>query len=78
MFNKSKQQTPERKGTPPTHVAYHVREYNDDAGQSKGFWTRIGSVRMHQDGEGCNVKVDNFPLNGKIVIRPLKEKQDDA
>lgn len=72
MFTQSESQT-ERKGTPPTHGACHVRQYIDEAGQSRGYWTRIGAVWMNADGQGCKIKLDCYPVNGEIVVRPLKD-----
>jgi hypothetical protein len=34
-------------------------------------------VIMHQDGEGFNVMLQALPINGKIVLRPPKDKSED-
>lgn len=60
----------------PTHSAFQVREY-EAGGQKKSFWTKIGSVWPHGDGQGFKVKLDCLPLDGEIVIRPVKERGDD-
>ena len=62
--------TSARKG--PTHTAYQVR---DREGQ-KGFWTRIGSAWGHNDGQGFNVQLECVPLDGRITLRVISEKQD--
>ena len=51
----------------PTHTAYTVRPGKGE--NDKGFWTRIGSVWAHQDGEGFTVRLDALPPNGELVIR---------
>lgn len=54
----------------PTYQAYTVikREGQDD------YWLNIGAAFMHQDGEGYNIVLQALPINGKIVLRPPKNK----
>lgn len=60
--------------TPPTHTAYHVRKYKAGK-EEKSFWTKIGSVWAHNDGEGFNIRLNGIvPLNGEIVVRSVKDK----
>jgi len=55
----------------PTHFAYTIRE------TEKGkFYTRIGAVFAHGKGGGFTVQVAAFPLDGKIVCFPPKEKPE--
>jgi hypothetical protein len=56
----------------PTYQAYTVvkREGQDD------FWLNIGAAFMHQDGEGFNIMLQAFPINGKIVLRPPKSESE--
>jgi hypothetical protein len=63
---------------PPTHTAYHVRQYK--AGKDeKSFWTKIGSVWAHGDGEGFNIRLNGLvPLNGEIVVRSVKDRKPAA
>jgi hypothetical protein len=56
----------------PSHVAYQVR---DREGQ-KGIWTRIGSVWPHADGKGFNVQLDAVPLDGRVSLRVVTDKND--
>lgn len=56
----------------PSHVAYQVR----DREGKKGFWTRIGSVWPHADGKGFNIQIEAVPLDGRITLRVVGEKQD--
>ena len=54
----------------PTHVAYKVRDGNDDS-----FWTRIGAAWPHKDGKGFNIQLDSVPLDGRITLREAGEQQ---
>lgn len=59
----------------PTHTAYMVREFTS-GGKDRAIWNRVGSVWAHEDGAGFNVQLDAFPVDGKIVLRSVKEKVD--
>ena len=52
----------------PSMIAWHVTD-----GRDKGFWTRIGAAWDHGDGEGLSVKLELFPLDGRVVLRPRKD-----
>jgi hypothetical protein len=56
--------------TNPVYRAYSVvnREDQDD------FWIPVGVAFSHRDGAGFNVLLQALPINGKIVLRPAKEK----
>lgn len=56
-------------GKKPDLIAYSVRK--TEAGE---FWTRIGVAWKHANTEGFNAEVPVFPLNGRIVFLPPKEK----
>ncbi|MGL6075196.1 MAG: hypothetical protein ACRC8S_13635 [Fimbriiglobus sp.] len=56
----------------PSHIAYHVR----DRDGKKGIWTRIGSAWANSDGKGFNLQLDCVPLDGRVSLRILDEKQD--
>ena len=55
----------------PTHRAYSVirREGQDD------FWLNIGLVFPHKDGNGYNIMLQAFPLDGKIVCREITAEE---
>ena len=57
----------------PSYQAYTVikREGQDD------YWLNIGAAFAHQDGDGFNVMLQALPINGKIVLRPPKDKSED-
>jgi hypothetical protein len=68
-----KQTNTQTNGKAPSHIAYHVREIEG----RKAFWTRIGSVWAHGDGQGFNVQLEALvPLDGRITIRVVSEKKD--
>jgi hypothetical protein len=57
----------------PAYRAYTVvkREGADD------FWLAIGAAFMHQDGDGYNIVLQALPIDGKVVLRLLKDDQND-
>ncbi len=55
----------------PTHRIYAVTKGKDD----KSNWLEIGAAWPHKDGDGFNLRFDQFPLGGaEIVIRKAKPK----
>lgn len=58
----------------PTHIVYHVVEYDNG---NKANWTRAGAAWAHKDGEGFNVALNLFPVDGRLVIRTRKEEEPD-
>ena len=56
----------------PTHRAYSVikREGQDD------HWLNIGLVFPHKDGNGFNIMLQAFPLDGKIVCREITADEE--
>jgi hypothetical protein len=58
----------------PTYQAYTVikREGQDD------FWLNVGAAFEHADGKGLNVILQALPIDGKIVLRPPKDKDEHA
>jgi len=56
----------------PTHVAYHFR----DLGDGKSFKTRLGAGWSHSKGNGINVRLDTFPLDGRITLFPATEDKE--
>jgi len=57
----------------PSHRVYAVRERVDD----DAFWTRIGSAFPHQDGKGFNIVFDAVPVDGRAVLRELKDEDEE-
>jgi hypothetical protein len=62
-----------RKPNPPTFIAYHVA----DQGRGRKFWTRLGGVWPHKNGEGFTIFVNVLPIDfdGRIVLMPPKEEE---
>jgi hypothetical protein len=58
--------------TKPSHTCFTVRERGED---TKPFWVAIGSAWTNRDGS-YNVQLDALPMDGKIVLRTRKEKDD--
>ena len=40
------------------------------------WWTNIGAAFPHKNGEGYTIVLQAIPLDGKIVLRPPKEKDE--
>ncbi len=57
----------------PDLVAYNVRNVE---GREAGIWTRCGAAWKHPNGEGFNVQLDTFPLDGRLVLIKPKSKDD--
>ena len=57
--------------TKPTHYVYTVKEGKE---RDSSFWTKIGVVFTHNDGQGFNVMLDAVPLDGKLTIRPIDKQ----
>lgn len=59
----------ERQPATPTHRAYSVikREGQDD------FWLNLGLAFPHKDGNGFNIVLQAYPLDGKIVLREVTD-----
>lgn len=58
----------------PSHIAYHVREGEEN----KSYFNRIGSVWPHKDGEGFNIQLDALPVDGRITIRSVQDRLQEA
>lgn len=55
-----------------------VTEYESN-GQKKSRWTKIGVAFPNKNGDGgFNVLLDALPVNGKIVIMPPRERENDG
>ncbi len=58
----------------PSHHAYTIRDYERD-GKKDAYWTKIGVAWRHKDGNGFDVVLEAFPVNGRISIREPREKE---
>lgn len=66
------QKTSAKNGKTPTHIAYQVRERENQ----RSIWTRIGAAWMHNDGNGLNLQVEAVPLDGRITLRVASDKKE--
>jgi hypothetical protein len=58
----------------PAFTAYAVTKRGED---QDDWWTPIGAAFPHKDNEGYNIVLQTIPLDGKIVLRPPKERDKD-
>ncbi len=66
----SKTDSQNTKTTTLTHNAYQVRGNGDQS-----YWTRIGAAWEHKDGKGFTLQLDCIPLDGRISLRVVSEKE---
>lgn len=57
----------------PSHGVFMVEGEGKEA-----FWTKIGAAWAHKDGEGFSLQLTAMPLNGRLSLRTLKAKDDNA
>lgn len=55
-------------------VVYVVRE--DPKDKNKSFWSRVGAAFPHKEGDGFNIELDALPVNGRLVVLPPKEEDN--
>lgn len=60
----------------PSHKVLGVTERADAEGESKSFFSRIGSAWSIKDGKGLSIILDALPLNGKLVVLEFDEDDD--
>lgn len=61
---------PSRPGRKPTHRLYRVL----GDGQS-AIWTPIGAAWPNKDGLGFSLQCDAVPLQGRLVLRAITERE---
>ena len=54
----------------PFMLAYAVKPFGDG---SKSIWSRIGAAWSHKDGQGFEVRMDAHPVDGRIVLRTIRD-----
>ncbi len=62
------------KGNKPSHAAFHVKEVGED----QSYFNRIGSAFPHRDGEGLTVILDALPVDGRVTLRTIQERLEEA
>jgi len=75
MSTKQTNNRKQRDTNPPKLIAYHV----EDRGRGRKFWTRLGAVWEHKNGEGLTVFLNVLPVDfdGRIVLLPPRDDPDD-
>lgn len=58
----------------PSHIAYQVREGEEN----KSYFNRIGAAWTHRDGEGMTIQLDSLPVDGRVTIRTVQERIQEA
>ena len=58
----------------PVLIAWTAKRKRDGQGS---HWYRIGRAYPHSKGSGLTVVLDAWPLNGRIVLLELGEKDDE-
>ena len=58
----------------PLMLGYTVKTTN---WQSKAYWNKIAAAWAHKDGEGYEVRMDAHPVDGRIVLRTIRETDED-
>lgn len=66
-------QQPSLLGRKPSHRLYRVLGDGADA-----IWTPIGAAWPNKDGKGFSINCDAVPLQGRIVMRTIQERPDEA
>lgn len=64
----------DNKSKSPTHIAYQVREGDEN----KAYFNRIGAAWTHKDGEGMTIQLDSLPVDGRVTVRTVQERIQDA
>lgn len=60
------------------YEAMAVREYTDNQGQARSFWTKVGVGFTNKDGS-IGIELDAFPVNGRLVLQiPLSKEERTA
>jgi hypothetical protein len=60
-------------GRKPTHRLYRVMGNGQAA-----VWTPIGAAWPNKDGQGFNLSCDAVPLQGRIVMRLITGRAEEA
>jgi len=72
--NQTKGRNGKRNTNPPKLIAYHVA----DQGRGRKFWTRLGAVWEHKNGDGLTVFLNTLPVefDGRVVLLPPRDDED--
>jgi len=62
------------KSKAPTHLVYQIRAYKN-GGEARSNWTKIGVAWAHKKGQGFNIQLDAFPVDGRLTVYPMADKK---
>ena len=55
------------------------RDGKDAEGKPKDdYWLNLGVAFAHEDGEGYNLLLQAWPIDGKIVLRTYRDDDEEA
>lgn len=57
----------------PFMLAYTVKPI--DEGRNS-VWSKVGAAWAHKDGQGYEIRMDAVPVDGRIVLRTVKDAED--
>jgi hypothetical protein len=57
--------------------AMMVESFDGADGKPASRWTKIGVAFPHKDGTGFNVQLNALPVDGKVVLVPPLEREDE-
>ena len=61
----------------PTHEAFVAIQKSGNNDPRETVWMKIGAAWSHNDGKGFNIVLNALPVDGKLVLRTPKAKEDD-
>ena len=59
-------------GRKPALYGYTVRPIGNG---TKSNWSKIAAAWAHKDGEGYDIQFDALPVDGRLVLRTVKDDQ---
>lgn len=60
----------------PSHRVYTLIPRKVD-GKDENFWLNIGSAFEHKDGKGYNLVLEALPLDGRLVLRDVQDREPE-
>ena len=70
-MSEKQENTQNEGGKKPDYIAYNVQETK----QGKPVFNRVGAAWQHKDGQGYEIQLDSMPVNGRVTLRELRDKQ---
>ncbi len=70
-MSNEQENTENQGGKKPDYIAYNVQETK----QGKPVFNRVGAAWQHKDGQGYEIQLDSMPVNGRVTLREMREKQ---